>query len=126
MLPKRLTLAAFAALFAASSSIAMLQSARPALADQDDHWRRNAHHQRHDRDDRRNNGSTYRYNGYNNGWNNGQVYTTYPNNGTYWNGNGYTYTNYNNNGWNNNGNWHRRHVDRDGRKPHHDAWRDHR
>ena len=37
MLTKRLSLMAVAAAFAVSSSLAMLQSARPALADADDH-----------------------------------------------------------------------------------------
>jgi len=53
---KRLSLIAVAAAFAVSSSAAMLQSSRPALADADDHHPR--HVQRHndgdhDRDDRR-------------------------------------------------------------------------
>jgi hypothetical protein len=72
MLSRRLTLAAFAAVFAASSSLAMLQQGtRPASADQDDHWRRSAHHQRndHDRDDRRWNRN--HNNGNHAGWYNG-------------------------------------------------------
>jgi hypothetical protein len=51
MLTRRLTMAVFAALFAASSSLAMLQNARPAMADQNNRWR-NGYHQRADRDDR--------------------------------------------------------------------------
>ena len=55
MLTRRFSLMAVAAAFAVSSSAAMLQSARPALADADDHHPRA--HQRvagdHDRDDRR-------------------------------------------------------------------------
>lgn len=95
MLSRRLSLAAFAALFAASSSLAMLQQGtRPASADQDDHWRRHAQHQRHDRDDRHFNHAYHANPGNHNGWYNG------------------------------NGN--RRHVDRDGRKRHVDAWRDRR
>lgn len=50
MLIRRLSLVAFAAVFAASSTFAMLQTSRPALADADDHKPR--HHQRVDRDDR--------------------------------------------------------------------------
>ncbi len=37
MITKRLSLIAFAAAFAVSSSAAMLQTSRPALADADDH-----------------------------------------------------------------------------------------
>jgi hypothetical protein len=56
MLTRRLTMAVFAALFAASSSLAMLQNARPAMADQN--WNRSSQlqrvdrHVRPDRDDR--------------------------------------------------------------------------
>ncbi len=54
MITRRLSLVAVAAAFAVSSSIAMLQSARPALADADDHHPRHvARHNDHDRDDRR-------------------------------------------------------------------------
>jgi hypothetical protein len=72
MLTRRLTLVAFAALFAASSSLAMLQSARPASADQDDHGRRIAQHQRndHDRDDRIRHHHPKANNGRHVGWNN--------------------------------------------------------
>lgn len=104
MLKRRLTLVAIAAMFAVSSSLAMLQSARPASADQDDHWRRSAHHQRtdHDRDDRRRHNKFHANNGRHQGWNN--------NHQTSWN--------------NVNGN--HRHIDRDDRKPHRDPARDHR
>ena len=50
MLTRRLTMFALAAAFAASSSVALLQSARPALAETDRNTRL-AQHQRHDRDD---------------------------------------------------------------------------
>ncbi len=43
MITKRLSLIAFAAAFAVSSSAAMLQSSRPALADADDHHPRMNH-----------------------------------------------------------------------------------
>ena len=55
MLTRRLTMVAVAAAFAASSSLAMLQSSRPALADADDHHPK-VHRtvvRDHDRDDRR-------------------------------------------------------------------------
>jgi Ni/Co efflux regulator RcnB len=49
---RRLTMAIFAVVFAAFSSVAMLQSARPAMAAQT--WNHAAHQQRvADRDDRR-------------------------------------------------------------------------
>jgi Ni/Co efflux regulator RcnB len=47
MLIRRLTVVAFAAVVAVSSSVALLQNAQPALADRDDHGR---HAQKHDRD----------------------------------------------------------------------------
>ena len=50
MLTRRLSLIAVAAAFAVSSSIAMLESARPALADADDHHPKI--HRHVDRDDR--------------------------------------------------------------------------
>jgi hypothetical protein len=55
MLTRRLSLIAVAAAFAVSSSAAMLQSSRPALADADDHHPRVHRHVPgdHDRDDRR-------------------------------------------------------------------------
>jgi Ni/Co efflux regulator RcnB len=63
MLTKRLSLVAVAAAFAVSSSLAMLQSARPALADADDHHPKI--HRHVDRDDRRANHPGYH-------WANGQ------------------------------------------------------
>jgi Ni/Co efflux regulator RcnB len=82
MLTRRLTLAVIATAFAASSSLAMLQNARPAAADPDDHWRHNAHHQRIDRDDHRrfdrddhrrhHDRDDRRWRGNGNGWNNPQ------------------------------------------------------
>ena len=122
-MPRRLTLAAIAALFAASSSLAMLQSARPAAADPDDHWRRNAHHQRFDRDDHRRfdrddhrrfdrddhrrHRNGYVYSGYanpgyyNTGWfNAGQVYTQQYGPFGYYTAN---------RSWNANSTWHHRH-----------------
>ena len=56
MLTRRLTMVAVAAAFAVSSSLAMLQSSRPALADADDHHPKVHRHVGdgdHDRDDRR-------------------------------------------------------------------------
>ncbi|HWT07206.1 MAG TPA: hypothetical protein VN224_15685 [Xanthomonadales bacterium] len=53
MLTRRLSLMAVAAAFALSSSAAMLQSSRPALADADDHHPRVHHRIVADRDDRR-------------------------------------------------------------------------
>ena len=50
MLTRRLIMAAFAALFAASTSLAILQP-QPAMAAPDGQWRA-GHHARHDRDDR--------------------------------------------------------------------------
>ena len=50
MLTRRLTMFALAAAFAASSSVVLLQSARPALAETDRNTRL-AQQQRHDRDD---------------------------------------------------------------------------
>jgi hypothetical protein len=47
MITKRLSLIAFAAAFAVSSSAAMLQSSRPALADADDHHPRVQHRAGH-------------------------------------------------------------------------------
>jgi len=94
---------AFAAVLAASSSLVMLQSARPALADQDDH--RYAHHQRWDRDDRHRHGNTYVNQG---GWNNAGHW----NNGRRWANNGNTYWNTNGGYWNTS---HPRRADRDDR-----------
>jgi hypothetical protein len=94
---KRLSLIAIAAAFAVSSSAAMLQSARPALADADDHHPRQ--HQRADRDDRhnvrqdrddRNYRRTTNTNGY---WSNGQWHANNQNRN--WNTN-------QNRTWNNN------------------------
>ena len=56
-------MAAFAALFTASSSLAMLQNARPAMADQN--WNRGSHLQRVDRDDRH---PKHAHKGKHNGW----------------------------------------------------------
>ena len=56
MLTRRFSLIAVAAAFAVSSSLAMLQSSRPALADGDDHHPPRVHRHNggdHDRDDRR-------------------------------------------------------------------------
>ena len=56
MLTRRLTMIAVAAAFAMSSSLALLQSSRPALADADDHHPKVHRHvgdRDHDRDDRR-------------------------------------------------------------------------
>jgi len=81
MLTKRLSLIAVAAAFAVSSSAAMLQSARPALADADDHHPR-VHHRiagdgDHDRDDRRAHPGQH--------WFNGQwVPNNNPRNGGHW------------------------------------------
>lgn len=50
MFSRRLTMLALAAAFAASSSIALLQNAGPALADRDSNTRA-AQQRRHDRDD---------------------------------------------------------------------------
>ena len=150
MLSRRLTLAAFAAVFAATSSLAMLQQGtRPASADQDDHWRRHAQHERHDRDDRRFHhgyyaGPAYNNPAYNNAvytgnngyWNNPSFNNAYSNDNAYWNGipNYYAsnnrnrrwnpkHNNGNHTGWYN-GNGNRRHLD--GRKAHVDPWRNHR
>jgi hypothetical protein len=74
MIIRRLTLLALAAAFALSSSLALLQSARPALAEPD-HNARIAQNQRHDRDDwnRKHNkhANNSRWHG-NNGVHNGQ------------------------------------------------------
>ncbi len=81
MITKRLTLVAVAAAFAVSSSAAMLQSSRPALADADDHHPRHVVRHNdgdHDRDDRA------RHAGYH--WANGQWVrnTNVVNNGGHW------------------------------------------
>ena len=109
---KRLAPAAFTALFAASTSLAMLQSAQPAQAR--DHWDRQSYHQRHDRDDQR------RFHGdrddrrFHHAYYNG-----YPNNGQYYyNPQVGQYSSYNPDAqryWNN-GTWHARHIDRDDRR----------
>ncbi len=78
MLIRRLSLVAFAAVFAASSSFAMLQTSRPALADQDDHKPR--HHQRADRDDRVNHNHPGQH------WVNGQWVSNNPTGGHWVNG----------------------------------------
>jgi hypothetical protein len=67
MITKRLSLIAIAAAFAVSSSAAMLQTSRPALADADDHHPRVQRHNDgdHDRDDRRHQRAGYH-------WANGQ------------------------------------------------------
>jgi len=78
MTTKRLSLIAFAAAFAVSSSAAMLQSSRPALADADDHHPR-IHRPAgdHDRDDRRHRAGYH--------WANGQwVPNNVANNGGHW------------------------------------------
>jgi hypothetical protein len=108
MLTRRLSLMAVAAAFAVSSSAALLQSARPALADADDHHPRA--HQRFDRDDRHrarpDRDDRYRNrNWYTNG--NRTSYNTNGNHTAYWNA---QHRNWNNNG-NHNG-W-RKHRDRD-------------
>ena len=118
MLIRRLTLTAFAALFAVVSSFALVANAAthaaPALADQDDHYRNQDH--RYYGGDR--NWNNNRNNG-NNDWNRGRNY-----NNNDWNRG----RNYNNGDWNrgrnyNNGDWNRgRRNDRDDRP--HD--RDHR
>lgn len=81
MLTRRLGLIAVAAAFAVSSSAAMLQSARPALADADDHHPRIQRHTDgdHDRDDRRAHAGSHLVNGR---W----VANNHP--GNNWNGNG--------------------------------------
>ncbi len=108
MLTRRLSLVAFAAVFAASSSFAMLQTSRPALADQADHKPR--HHQRVDRDDR------IHHNTANGHWVNGQWVPNRVanNNGGHWvNGQWVP----NNTNWNNRGKhkgWrHNKNHDRD-------------
>jgi hypothetical protein len=152
MLTRRLTMAAFAALFAASSSLAMLQQgAQPASARPHDDWRRDAHHQRVDRDDRhvrhgdrddrhvrRGDRDDRRFRhanyapGYTNAvyttrsayWNNGYYNPAY-NNGTYWNGNAVYYANNTNPNWNRRRNDHDRDDRRYNRKHdngHHNGW----
>ena len=113
MLTRRLSLIAVAAAFAVSSSAAMLQSARPALADADDHHPR-IHH-RYGGDRNRDDRAHYRTwnNGGNRNWNNGG--TWYANGNRNWNNGGTWYANGNRN-WNNNGNhngWRKHHRDRD-------------
>jgi hypothetical protein len=93
----RLSLIAVAAAFAVSSSLAMLQSSRPALADADDHHQPRVHrHNNADRDDRRPH-NVARSGGH---WVNGQWVS---NN---WNGNPG-----NHKGWK-----HKKNHDRDGRR----------
>ena len=140
MLTRRLSLVALAAAFAVSSSAALLQSARPALADADDHHPRQ--HQRFDRDDWRYHRNTNNNNGYwtnrsqysnnrNGYWSNGRWYA---NNQTgYWNTNAnyratnWNYTNHNwnaNRAWTANHNWaNNRNWNNNGR---HNGWRKHR
>jgi hypothetical protein len=73
MLTRRLTLAVIAALFGASSSLAMLQNARPVAAHPHEHWR-HEHHQRFDRDDR------HRHHHHHHAYvNDGYVYNGYAN-----------------------------------------------
>jgi Ni/Co efflux regulator RcnB len=128
---RRLTLALAAAVFAASSSLAMLQSARPAAADQDDHWRRHTYQQRHDRDDRWRQDRADRRHGTNYGYVNPGYYNQVYYNQPYYNQPNYNpyvqyqpYSAYWNNGnrhtWNRNNSWARGRVDRDDRK-----WRRH-
>jgi hypothetical protein len=69
MLTRRLTMIALAAAFAASSSVALLQSARPAFAETD-HNTRVAQNQRHDRDDW--NCKHHKHTNPNGFWNNGR------------------------------------------------------
>lgn len=152
MLTRRLTLAVFATLFATSSSLAMLQNARPASADPDDHWRRHEHHRRVDRDDHWRHRQAHFGNRH--AWHPryahpAYVIPAYVNNGyVYSNGYGYVYNGYANPGyytttvpyyvpqstygyyatnrsWNPNGAWrHRHHPDRDDRRwrGHHYGW----
>ncbi|HEY0395585.1 MAG TPA: hypothetical protein VGD01_13895 [Candidatus Elarobacter sp.] len=126
---RRLAPAAFAALFAASTSLAMLQHAQPAQAR--DHWDRHASYERHDRDDQRrfrgdrddrrfhNDRDDRRfhhayYNGYQS---NAQYYN--PQFGQYnYNPQFGQYSSYrpaSQRSWNN-GTWHARHIDRDDRR----------
>jgi hypothetical protein len=106
MLTRRLSLIAVAAAFAVSSSFAMLQSARPALADADDHHPR-VHHRiagDRDRDDRRAHPGQH--------WSNGQwIPNNVVNNGGHWvNGQWVTTSNPGKHkGWK-----HKKHHDRDG------------
>ena len=113
MLTRRLSLIAVAAAFAVSSSLAMLQSARPALADADDHHPKIHRHNDgdHDRDDRR------AHPGYH--WTNGQwVPNNVANNGGHW-VNGQWVSNNGNGNWNRNPGKHKKHKkhdrDHDGR-----------
>jgi hypothetical protein len=79
MLTRRLSLIAVTAAFAVSSSLAMLQSARPALADADDHHPKihRIHAGDHDRDDRRAHPGQH--------WANGQwIPNNVANNGGHW------------------------------------------
>ena len=106
MFTRRLSLIAVAAAFAVSSSAAMLQSARPALADADDHHPRA--HQRvagdHDRDDRRAHPGQH--------WANGQwTANRNANNGTHWNGQ--RNANWTSNNGNHKAPKHKKHHDRD-------------
>jgi hypothetical protein len=136
MLARKPAVIAFAAMLAASSTLTMLQTARPALADPNDQTA-TTQQQRHDRDDRHRNNATN--SGYNNAghrndgrrWNN--TTNGYTNNGR-WNNNSNGYTNNgrwnnNTNGYNNNGRWnntnnnntsHYRRTDRDDRQRHPD------
>jgi len=116
MLTRRLSLIAVAAAFAVSSSAAMLQSARPALADADDHHPRvqQRHDGDHDRDDRKRQTPAHNGNGY---WSNGQWHAGnqngYRSNGNNQNRN-WSYNRNPNGTWNNgNHNGQKKHRDRD-------------
>ena len=105
MLTRRFSLIALAAAFAVSSSLAMLQSSRPALADADDHHPKI--HRHVDRDDRG------RHPGYH--WANGQwIPNNVANNGGHWVNGQWVPNNAN---WNNRGKhkgWrHKKNHDRD-------------
>jgi hypothetical protein len=106
MFTRRLSLIAVAAAFAVSSSAAMLQSARPALADADDHHPRV--HQRaagdHDRDDRRAHPGQHWANGH---W----MANRNTNNGAHWNGQ--RNANWNGNNGNHKAPKHKKNHDRD-------------
>ncbi|HEY0614504.1 MAG TPA: hypothetical protein VGC96_07675 [Candidatus Elarobacter sp.] len=126
MLPRRLTVAALAALFAASASAAMLQNPKPALADPAHRWARHERHQRFDRDDRGRYGrASYANSAYYGNRSYGNPYSVNP-----YYGNPYYATPYygryngNPNGWNARRTPHDR--DRDDRKPHYTPWRDRR
>lgn len=111
MLTRRLSLVVLAAAFGITSSAAMLQSSRPALADADDHHNRHVqrYHNDHDRDDRRHSRPGYH-------WVNGQwVPNNVANNGGHWvNGQWVPYNgNWNGNPGKHKGWKHNKHHDRD-------------